>query len=136
MSTKDKKRLLEALKENHIVLAACRKSGISKSAYYRARTKDHKFAKAADEAMREGVELVNDAAESNVVTGVKNRDKDLTKFWLTHRHPAFSERLALAGAALEKDQDGEVILELFATLKPKTRELLAPYGSKKPRRKK
>jgi len=128
MSTaKEKKKLLEALRENHIVLAACHKTGISKSTYYRWRQSDPKFAKAADVAMREGIDLVNDAAESNVVTGVKNRDKDLTKFWLTHRHPAYAERLAQAGAVIVGDADGETILEIFATLKPKTREMLAPY---------
>ena len=136
MSTaKDKKCFLEALKENHIVLATCRKTGISKSAYYRWRQSDPKFAKAADAAIDEGVQLVNDAAESNVVMGVKDRDDEMTKFWLTHRHPAFSSRLIQAGAALAKDDDGETILQLFATLKPKTREMLAPYLKKAKRKK-
>ncbi|MDE1924955.1 MAG: hypothetical protein KGH79_02120 [Patescibacteria group bacterium] len=136
MSTaKEKKRFLEGLKENHIVLATCRKTGISKSAYYRWRQSDQKFAKAADAAIDEGVQLVNDAAESNVVMGVKDRDDDMTKFWLTHRHPAFSSRLMQAGAALAGDDDRETILQIFATLKPKTRAMLAPYLSKKSKRK-
>jgi hypothetical protein len=134
ISAKDKERFLEALRENHIVLAVCRKTGISKSAYYRLRQSDPRFAKAADAAMAEGIDLVNDAAESNVVTGVKNQDDDMTRFWLKHRHPAYAERLMLAGAAMAKDADGETILEIFANLKPKTREMLAPYV-KKPKRK-
>ncbi len=134
-TAKDKKRFLEALKENHIVLAACRKTGISKSRYYRWRQGDQKFAKAADAAVDEGVQLVNDAAESNVIMGVKDRDDEMTKFWLTHRHPAFSPRLMQVGAALAKDEDGETILQLFATLKPKTRAMLAPYLVKKSKRK-
>ena len=136
MKVKDKKRLLEALKENHIVLAACRKTGISKSAYYRARASDPKFAKAADAAMQEGIELVNDAAESNVIMGVKNKDDDMTRFWLKHRHPAFSDRLMRVSMALAQDGDNDAILELFATLKPKTKEMLAPSLSKAIKRKK
>ena len=132
--SQDQKRFLEALKENHIVLAVCRKTGIGKSTYYRWR-EDPKFAKAADDAMREGVALVNDAAESNVVSGVKNRDKAFTFYWLSHRHPEFSEYLREAGAALAKDADGETILEIFATLKPKTRAMLAPYIKKSNRKK-
>ena len=89
----DKEKLLEALKENHIIYAACRKVGVSKSTYYRFRESDPEFAAAADAALQEGIELVNDAAESNIVTEIKNRDKDASKFWLKHRHPAYSTKI-------------------------------------------
>ncbi len=94
-STKDKKRLIEALKENHIVLAACRKTGIGKSSYYRWRQRDPKFATAADEAMQEGIELVNDAAEGTIVNAIKSQDAGAAKFWLKHRHPAYSTRIQI-----------------------------------------
>jgi hypothetical protein len=97
-----KKKLLDALKENHIVLAACRKTDIGKSSYYRWR-EDPKFAKAADAAIQEGIELVNDAAESNIITGIKNRDKDDSKFWLKHRHPAYAAKLQI-DAKIQQDE--------------------------------
>jgi hypothetical protein len=96
MKTKDgKKKMLEALRENHIVLAACRKTGISKSSFYRWCQDDPAFAAEAGAAIQEGIDLVNDAAESNVVVGIKNQDKDMTKFWLTHRHPAYADKIKI-----------------------------------------
>jgi hypothetical protein len=103
MKTNDKKKLLEALKENHIVLVACHKTGIGKSSYYRWRQEDPEFAQAADGAIKEGLELVNDAAESNIITEIKNRDKDASKFWLKHRHPAYSTKIQVE--AVKPDQD-------------------------------
>jgi hypothetical protein len=125
--TESKKRLLEALKENHIIYAACRKAGISKSSYYRLRKDDAKFALAADEAIQEGVALVNDAAEGTVVGAIKERNLDAAKFWLKHRHPDFKDNIIQAGISMEEDGDGDTILQVFAQLKPKTRDMLKPY---------
>ncbi len=128
MRTNDeKKKLLEALKENHIVLAACRKTGIGKSSYYRFRKDDPKFAKKADEAIREGVALVNDAAEGTIVGAIKERSVDAAKFWLKHRHPDFKEQIIRAGIELAEEDGGEAILQVFAKMKPETREMLKPY---------
>lgn len=88
-----KEKLLESLRENHIILVACRKLGIGKTTYYRWRKEDPAFASLADEAIQEGVELVNDAAESNIIVDIKNRDPDASKFWLKHRHPAYSTKI-------------------------------------------
>lgn len=127
MSTpNDKKRFLEALRTSHMVLPTCRKTQISKSKYYRWRQQDSKFAKAADAAIQEAIDIVNDVADSTIVNGVRDQDRDYTKFWLSHRHPAYAERLMEAGMALTKNDESESILEIFAHLKPKTRELLGP----------
>ncbi len=91
----DKKKFLDALRENHIVLAVCRKTGVSKTTYYRWRQEDSAFAIEADLAIREGIELVNDAAESNIISEIKNRDKDASKFWLKHRHPAYATKVQI-----------------------------------------
>ncbi len=126
----DKKRFLEALRTNHMVLPACRKTGISKSKYYRWRQQDHKFAKVADEAMQEAIDIVNDVADSTIVNGVKDQDRDYTKFWLSHRHPAYAEQLKQAAIAISQGTESESILEIFATLKPKTRDMLKPRLNK------
>lgn len=97
----DKKRFLEALRDNHIVLAACRKVDVSKTSYYRWRQEDPEFAKAADEAIAEGIELVNDAAESNIITAIKNKDKEASKFWLKSRHPAYAAKVRIESAQPE-----------------------------------
>lgn len=98
-----KKKFIEALRENHIILAVCHKTGVGKSSYYRWLKEDAEFAAAAGEAIREGIELVNDAAESNIVTEIKNRDKDASKFWLKHRHPAYSTKIQVETAKPDSD---------------------------------
>lgn len=102
-TNKGKKIFLEALKENHIILAVCRKTGIGKSSFYRWLKDDPQFATAVDEAIQEGLELVNDAAESNIVTGIKNRDKDASKFWLKYRHPAYSTKIQVEATRPDPD---------------------------------
>ncbi|MDE1924933.1 MAG: hypothetical protein KGH79_02005 [Patescibacteria group bacterium] len=97
-SAGDKKKFLETLRENHVVLAVCRKTGVGKTTYYRWRQEDPEFAIEADLAIREGIELVNDAAESNIIAEIKNRDKDASKFWLKHRHPAYTTKIQVEAA--------------------------------------
>jgi hypothetical protein len=107
-----KKQFLDALRENHIVLAASRKTGISKTSYYRWRQEDPKFAKAADEAIHEGIELVNDAAEGTIVNAIKNQDTGSARFWLKHHHPAYATKIQIETApvddALTEEEMNEV----------------------------
>jgi hypothetical protein len=93
----EKKRLLAALKENHVVLAACHKTGIGKSSYYRWRENDSKFAQAADDAIREGIELINDAAEGAIIGAIKAREVGASKFWLQHNHPRYKPKVEVSG---------------------------------------
>ena len=44
-----------------------------------------------NKALGFGVGLVNDVAESNVLTGIKNKDAGYTKYWLSHRHEAYKK---------------------------------------------
>jgi transposase-like protein len=121
MKTPDEKnKFLDALRENHVVLAVCRKTGISKTTYYRWRQEDSTFAAEADSAIAEGIELVNDAAESNIITEIKNRDKDASKFWLKHRHPAYTTKIKVETAK----PDPELSPEQEATVR-KALELAA-----------
>jgi hypothetical protein len=74
---------------------------------------------------------VNDAAEGVIVGAIKERNIDASKYWLSRRHPDFKDQLARAGIVLTDNDEGDTIIEVFAQLKPKTRELLAPYLKKK-----
>ena len=83
----NKELLIEQLKKTPIVQVACEKVGVGRATYYRWRKEDEEFAKLADEAISEGNFLVNDMAESQLMSAI--RDKNLTAiiFWLKH-HPA------------------------------------------------
>jgi len=90
----EKARLVDALKKSPIIQIACQQAGIqSRSSYYRWRHEDSVFAKACDDAIGEGVELVSDLAESKLIQAIKEQNYSAISFWLRHRHPAYAEKL-------------------------------------------
>ena len=95
MKTAQTKQLLvEQLRKTPIVQVACEKVGISRATFYRWKA-DKKFAKQADEAVSEGVELMNDLAESALLSGIKDRNPWAVIWWLRNRHEAYSNRVKI-----------------------------------------
>ncbi|KKW30102.1 MAG: hypothetical protein UY72_C0022G0001 [Candidatus Uhrbacteria bacterium GW2011_GWD2_52_7] len=94
--------LIEQLRRTPIVQVACEKTGIGRASYYRWRKDDEEFAKACDEAMQEGVELVSDLAESKLINSIKEQNHGAISFWLRHRHPAYADKLQVR-AKVETD---------------------------------
>lgn len=88
-----KEALLEEFRKIPIVQVACNKHGVSRATYYRWRQEDEVFANAADEALDEGVLMVNDMAESQLLSAI--RDKNMTGiiFWLKSHHKAYSSKV-------------------------------------------
>lgn len=94
MINKDQKeRLIEQLKKTPIVQIACEKAGISRATYYRWRKDDQEFTKVTDEALNEGSLLVNDIAESQLLSLIKEKNLTAIIFWLKHRHNTYSTRI-------------------------------------------
>lgn len=95
--------ILEQLKKTPIVQIGCEKTGVSRATYYRWRKEDKEFAKRADESLQEGNLLINDMAESQLLSAV--RDKNMTGiiFWLKHHHPAYATRVEVT--TNQKPQD-------------------------------
>jgi hypothetical protein len=97
MKTKKQKELLvESLKKIPIVSYACKSVGIGRNSYYRWRS-DKKFAEISDRAIEEGIETINDLAESQLISGINNGNTTLTMFWLRSRHGAYQEKLKISG---------------------------------------
>lgn len=88
-----KKDLLEKLKETPVVEVACRKIGIARATYYRWRMNDEKFAKEAELALEAGSALVNDMAESQLLTAIKDQNMTAIIYWLNHHHPAYATKI-------------------------------------------
>lgn len=86
-----KPNLIEELEKTPIISVACEKVGISRQTAYRWMKEDENFLDRVQEAMKHGVGLVNDVAESNILRGIKQGDKGDTKYWLSHRHEAFKK---------------------------------------------
>jgi len=91
----NKRQLLEIVKKTPIVQIACEKAGIGRATYYRWRKDDPKFAQDADMALEDGNKLINDMAESQLISAI--RDKNMTSiiYWLNHHHPAYATKMEI-----------------------------------------
>ena len=92
---KEKKLLLEQFKKIPIIQVVCEKFGIGRATYYRWRKDDPKFAEDADTALEDGNKLINDMAESQLISAI--RDKNMTSiiYWLNHHHPAYATKMEI-----------------------------------------
>lgn len=104
--------MLEQLKKTPVVQIACEKVGVARSTFYRWKDEDKEFAKEADQALAEGVALVNDMAESQLLSAIRDRNISAIFYWLNHRHSAYSNKLEIT--AKVKDE----------TLSPEQEELI------------
>lgn len=89
----NRKLMLEQLQKTPIVQVCCEKLNISRSTYYRWRDESPEFAKQADKALAEGVALINDLTESQLLSAIKNGNISSIFYWLNHRHSAYSNKL-------------------------------------------
>lgn len=123
-SNKIRKMLIQELKKMPIVEVACKRVGIGRATIYRWKKEDKKFAEHINEAIHEGILLINDMAESQVISRIKDRDMSATKFWLKHHHPAYSDRIQVP--ELPKPEDKELTPEENALIK---RAIELDYGN-------
>lgn len=101
--SKNKEQLLEILKKTPIVQIACEKAGIGRATYYRWRKEDSEFAKESDQALLDGSLLINDMAESQMMSAIKDKNMTAIIFWLKHHHPAYATKIEIT--ASNKNQD-------------------------------
>lgn len=76
-----------------IVQVACEKAGLSRNTIYRWRKEDEGFEKKMDQALADGVALVNDMSESQLLTLIKEKNFPAVRFWLNKRHPAYKDKI-------------------------------------------
>lgn len=93
----DKQAILENLRKIPIIQIACERTGINRSTYYRWKKLDPIFAKAADEAIKTGLSLVNDLAESQLIAAIRDQNMSGIIFWLKHRHKAYKNKIEISG---------------------------------------
>lgn len=92
---KDKLLLLEQFKRTPVVQVACEKTGVARATYYRWKKEDHQFAGEADNAIRDGIALINDMAESQLISAIRDKSFSAIAYWLNHRHPAYTNRVEI-----------------------------------------
>lgn len=87
--------MIDQLKKTPVVQICCEKIGVSRSTYYRWREENKDFAEQADQALAEGIALVNDMAESQLLSAIRDRNISAIFYWLNHRHSAYSNKLEI-----------------------------------------
>lgn len=95
--------LLEQIKKTPIVQIACDKVGVARASFYRWKREDASFAHAADEALLEGILLMNDMAESQLLSAVRDNNMTAIMFWLRSRHPGYGNKMELKATVERKD---------------------------------
>ncbi|MBU6500356.1 MAG: hypothetical protein KGJ89_00810 [Patescibacteria group bacterium] len=93
----EKQIILDALRRSPVIESACAKAGISRRTFYRRKQEDPAFAKEADEAQLDGKNLVNDAAESQIIQAIKQGKLNAAIFWLKNNKDEYRNRLELSG---------------------------------------
>ena len=95
--TKQKELILEQLKKTPVVQIACEKTGVGRATYYRWRKEDAEFAKIAGDAIQEGSMLINDMAESQLISAIKDKNLGAIIFWLKNHHPSYANKVEITG---------------------------------------
>lgn len=125
----EKTRFLEALKKTPIIQLASQQSGLpSRATYYRWRKEDSEFAKAADDAITEGVELVSDLAETKLIAAIKDGDFNAIRFWLKNRDPDYAEKLQIQAKVESTDKSLTPEQEAIIRHAIELAELKSSYG--------
>ncbi len=88
-------QFLDELRKVPIVQVACEKTGLSRNSVYRWRKDDKEFLKQMDIALSEGVALVNDMSESQLLTLIKEKNYPAISFWLRHRNDNYKNKLEI-----------------------------------------
>lgn len=106
LSPKDREKelIVEQLKKTPIIQVVCEKLSIARANFYRWRKEDKEFARKVDDALFVGKHLVNDLAESMLISAIKNQNMTAIQFWLRHNHKNYSNRIELSGKLKTDDK--------------------------------
>lgn len=86
---KNKLLVIEQLRTTPIIQIVCQKTGVSRATFYRWREQDKKFKELADKALKEGIAFINDLAESQLLSSIKDKNMTAIIFWLKSHHSAY-----------------------------------------------
>lgn len=104
ITEKEKNQLIDNLRQMPIIESACRKTNISRTTFYRWKKDDKEFAKAAEEAMHEGENLISDLSENQLISLIRDGNFQAIQFWLKHRSKKYSEKLDITADVNIKDE--------------------------------
>lgn len=100
-----KQRVIEQLKKYPVVEVACQKSGVARATYYRWRKADEEFAGLVDEAIEQSAGIINDLAETQLISAIKNGNITAIFYWLNRRHPVYETRVRVDANVKHETQE-------------------------------
>jgi len=112
MKRNDKKAIVEQLRKTPIIQIACEKIGLSRASFYRWKKDDQKFADNVEQAIEEGSHLINDMAESQLISAIKSNNLSAIIFWLRNHHRSYSPKLEVTSKSSDApltDEQKEII---------------------------
>src|SRR3989344_3953388 len=68
------------------------------------RKQSPEFTKAVDDALAEGVMLVNDLSESQLIALIKERKFQAISMWLSHNHKRYAPKLEVSGRVTHESE--------------------------------
>ena len=104
-----KKLILDHLKKIPILEVACQKANISRMTLFRWKKEDEQFAKEVENAISDGILLINDLAENQLVSGIKDKNLSAVQYWLKYHHPNYKNKLEINGKI--KSDNGQLTPE-------------------------
>lgn len=94
---KAKASLIDQLKKLPVVQLACEKVSVGRSTYYRFLEDDEEFRKLAEEAIAEGKKVMNDFAETQLISLIRDQSFAAIQLWLKTHHNDYRTRIEVSG---------------------------------------
>lgn len=84
-----KKALLRAIRDGSNITTACKKAGISRNTYYRWSIEDPTFDFEVDKAFDEGMLVINDFTENQLLKKIEEGNLSAIKYRLGRMYPGY-----------------------------------------------
>ena len=101
--SREKKLIIERLNKTPIIQFACEQTGVARATFYRWRKEDPKFNKDVESALNAGSDIINDMAESQLLSAIRDKNMTAIIFWLKNHHQAYTEKLKISGHLTTKN---------------------------------
>jgi hypothetical protein len=113
-----KERLLVELTKVPVVQIACQRIGVGRATYYSWRETDVEFRKTADKAISEGNFVINDLAESKLISNIQDGNNTSIIFWLKNHHGGYNDRIIHEhehshSVDLDEEQQAKIVKALY-----------------------
>lgn len=89
------KKMVEYLERTPVVESACSKLGIARSTHYRWMESEPEYKNDIERALQQGRSVVDDVAESHLISGVKNGQIGAVKFWLANNNDRYKRSVQI-----------------------------------------